>query len=415
MMHDNIDSSFFKLTLLTRCNEVGILYSPKTNYRLATKENMMVKNKLRNSMLESAMNSGNEDEFNQKIALAFYQIAKTNDPENALQLTSIAKETVQLKNTSIENCAVQIDETNAKHVSKFEFLKLCYILNETPRKLTKECEDRDVYDFRTILYGQEPKTITNNDDLRTYVCNTLDWKFFNISDTLTVYQNIWRIRSFLQILTGVGISIVEGAHRLILTAKLLTGMGIDDLIPFDPLQDQDEESVNIPDDSPIWGKANVQVLTPTRNDSEQNNPYRPITQKELIAYQNYSQKVAEQKTHFIESTWKDWIGEVVQSVQQHKHFNTSMNEHEFSKIEEPHPVKGNDDSYIKNYRIVMQVVAACLFELLPAKRLALTALTYTQSKKEKPESVNKKKFITQVTHGKRGNYTHDCWAGVSKH
>jgi hypothetical protein len=73
LVADNIKSGFFKLMLLTRCSEEGILYSPRTNYRLATKEKITVKNNLQNSMLEYAMSSGNTDEFNStKIALTFY-------------------------------------------------------------------------------------------------------------------------------------------------------------------------------------------------------------------------------------------------------------------------------------------------------------------------------------------------------
>jgi hypothetical protein len=79
MMYDNSDSLFFKLTLLTWCNEVGLLYSPKTNYRLAAKDKMTVKNKLCKSMLQYALSSGNENEFNPKMSVAFYQIEKSND------------------------------------------------------------------------------------------------------------------------------------------------------------------------------------------------------------------------------------------------------------------------------------------------------------------------------------------------
>jgi hypothetical protein len=412
MMYDNIGSSFFKLTLLTRCTEVGLLYGPKTNYRLASKDKMTVKNRLRKSMLEYALSSGNENEFNPKMSVAFYQIEKSNDSKNAVRLTSIAKETVKLTDTVFENCQVHIDEASVKHVSNFELLKLCYILKEKPTKKRNGSEYSEVYDYRTILNGQGPKTINNNDDLKTYVHNNLDWRFFKVKTDLSVHENIWRVRSFFQVLTGVGISIVEGGHRMTLTAKLLTGMTIDDEIPFVP--GQDKRDVIIPVDSPIWGKATVQVLTTRKDASKRNSPYALITQKELDDYQNYSQRVAEQKTHFIESTWKDWIGETVKKIQQHTKFNKTFNEIDFSKLKEPHPPK-NDDKYILNYRLVIQAVAACLFDLLPARRLALTAMTYAKSKREKPKPVEKDTFIEQATEGKKGNYTHDCWAGVSNH
>jgi hypothetical protein len=111
--------------------------------------------------------------------------------QNALHLTSIAKETVQLKHTVIENCQVQIDETRATNDFNFELSK---ILNETATKMTDGCKHSDFYDYRTILNGQEPKTISNNVELRAYVNGTLDWKFFKGIDDLTVQENIWRVR-----------------------------------------------------------------------------------------------------------------------------------------------------------------------------------------------------------------------------
>jgi hypothetical protein len=216
--------------------------------------------------------------------------------------------------------------------------------------------------------------------LRAYIHKNLDWTFFKVKTNLSVHKNIWRVRSFFQVLTGVGISIVEGGHRMTLTAKLLTGMTIDDVIPFEPGEDTGDVIILV--DSPIWGKATVQVLTTRKDASKRNSPYALFTQKELDDYQNYSQRVAEQKTHFIESTWKDWIGETVKKIQQHTNLNQKFNELDFSKLKEPHPAKHNN-KYVLNYRLVMQVVAACLFDLLPAKGLALTAMTYAKRKKEK--------------------------------
>jgi hypothetical protein len=106
--------------------------------------------------------------------------------------------------------------------------------------MTNASEYSEAYDYRTILNGQEPKTINNNAELRAYVQNNLDWKFFKVNTKLTVHENIWRVRLFLQVLTGVGISIVEGGHRMTLTAKLLTGMAIDDVIPFEPGEDTED-------------------------------------------------------------------------------------------------------------------------------------------------------------------------------
>jgi hypothetical protein len=147
-------------------------------------------------------------------------------------LRSIAKETIDRNNKTHGNCKVKISQTTAKKVSQFEYLKLCYILNQTPKRINESCSTQGVYDYQAILRNQSDLKITDNRGLALYVRNTLQWRAFKVNQKLSVQQNIWRVRSFLQSMTGTGISIVEGAHRLTLAAKLLTGMTIDDSIPY---------------------------------------------------------------------------------------------------------------------------------------------------------------------------------------
>jgi hypothetical protein len=408
---DNIESRFFRLMLLTRCTEHGILYGPATNYRYATKDNLSVKNNLRKSMLDYAMSNGNEDEFNPKIALTFYQIERTKDTSNDVPpLRSISKETIIMVkgNKTHENCKVKISQTTAKKVSQFEYLKLCYILNQTPQKNNESCNARGVYDYQAILKNQSQLKIIDNKDLALYVRNNLRWKIFNVKPELTVQQNIWRVRSFLQTMTGTGISIIEGAHRLTLAAKLLTGMAIDDSIPYRP--PETGPTIQLPNNSPIWGKANVQVLT-ERVDDNMTNPGKIIQNETLIRYQEYSRKVAEQKTHFIETTWRDWIGQVLERIHQDPNFDMKFTGKMFSQLPEPTPVP-ETDKYLQNYRTAIQHVADGLFDLLPARRLAETGKTGTKNTKER-EPVIKEEYKKKLTKGKPSNYPHQFWAGVS--
>jgi hypothetical protein len=363
-------------------------------------------------MLEYAMSNGNEDEFNPKIAVTFYQIERTtatsaNSKDN-LPLRSIAKESIVKSKQTHENCKIQIGQTTAKHVSQFEYLKLCYILNQTPMSINENCISHGVYDYHAILKNQGHLRITSNNDLALYVRNILRWKDFVVMQTEPVQQNIWRVRSFLQTMTGTGISIVEGAHRLTLAAKLLTGMAIDETIPYRP--PKNGPIVKVPINSSIWGKANVQVLN-VKDDDGMASPGKIIQIKTIKQYQEYSRKVAEQKTHFIETTWRDWIGQVLERIQQDPNFNMNFTAKSFSELPEPTPALETDE-YLQNYRTVVQHVADCLFDLLPAKRLAETGQTVVR--KTKPgEPFDKSKFKTKLKVGKPSNYPHQFWGGVS--
>jgi hypothetical protein len=107
-------------------------------------------------------------------------------------------------------------------------------------------------------------------------------------------------------------SVIKGAHQVILAAKLVTGMTLDQSLPFIPKKHLIENK--LPTDSPIWVMANVQVLAAKRDDNEPTNQQQIILPKTLSTYQSYSQKIAENKMHYIDSTWKDWIGQVLEET-----------------------------------------------------------------------------------------------------
>jgi hypothetical protein len=208
----------------------------------------------------------------------------------------------------------------------------------------------------------------------------------------------------------VGISVIEGAHQVTLAAKLMPGMTLDQSLPFIPKKHLVEN--NIPTDSPIWGMANVQVLAAKRDDNEPTNQRQIILPKPLSTYRSYSQKIAENKTHYIDSMWKDWIGQVLEEIRADSNFDQNFDEKSFSKLlEASTPQK--DDLYIQNYQLVTKQVANCLFRLLPMNRLAQTAKTMPTANGN-VEKVNLETFIENLFQdNKWQKYTHQFWAGVS--
>lgn len=415
IMQDNLESGFFRLLLLTRCSDSGIIYNTRTNYRLATKEKMTVKNKLKKSMVEYALSNGDTDEFSPKIALTFYQLKKksSTDRKDIPLLSSIGKENILVNKHLAENWEIHIADTIAKQVSQYEFLKLCYILNEVPLTIPTKNKKHGLYDFGAILRNQGRVTITNNEELKNYLKDILGWPFFEIENDVKLNINIWKVRSFLQTLTGVGISIVEGAHRMLLTTKLMTGMPLDQVIPFDPYKTKHLRQQEIPKQSPAWSKANVQVLSIRNKQADlDSNGDVIIKHDRLQIYQKYSQKVADQKTHFIDSTWRDWIGAVIQKIGEDPSLDQEFDRAAFSKLEEPGN-KADNDRYLLQYRKIMTHVANCLFDMLPAKRLAESARTWDENDKNNKKIVNRDEYSEQILRGKWGKYSHQYWAGVS--
>jgi hypothetical protein len=121
---------------------------------------------------------------------------------------------------------------------------------------------------------------------------------------------------------------------------------------------------------------------------------------------------ADQKTHFIDSTWRDWIGAVIQKIGDNTSLDQQFDQDAFSKLAEPGNMKGTD-RYLKQYLNIMTQVANCLFDMLPASRLAESARTWDENDKNNWEIVNRDEYSEQILRGKWGKYPHQYWAGVS--
>jgi hypothetical protein len=255
---------------------------------------MTVKNKLKKSMMQYALSKGDTDEFSPKIALTFYQVKRksSSDRKDIPLLSSIGKESIMVNKHLEKDWEIHIADTIAKQVSRYEFLKLGYILNERP--LTIPSENKKTW---ALWLWRNPEKPRPGNDHQYWGIGKLCKRytaFFEIENDVKVNINIWRVRSFLQTLTGVGISIVEGAHRILLTTKLMTAMALEGVIPFNPLKAMHIRQQEIPKQSPTWSKANVQVLSIKNKKADcDSNGDVIIKHDRLQIYQNYSQKVAD--------------------------------------------------------------------------------------------------------------------------
>jgi hypothetical protein len=194
----------------------------------------------------------------------------------------------------------------------------------------------------------------------------------------------------------------------------MTGMHLNQEIPFHLVAHI--KPIRIPNQSPTWSKANVQVLTVANKQKTgyENKDDIIIKDKTLRIYQEYSLRVADQKTHFIDSTWKDWIGEVTRGIADDQQEIDQQFDHDaFSKLKEPAQIT-ELDKYLDQHNKVMTHVATCLFDKLPASRLAESAKTYDEKDKHKSKQVTKNNFRTQILLNKWGRYTHQYWSGVSE-
>jgi hypothetical protein len=410
------DCSFFMSVLLLRSNEVGVLYSPRTNFRLASKEKMLAMNNLSKSMYDCAMSTDNEREFDSsRLALTFYQISKVGEfCIDTPRLTSVSKEVIILEDQRLFNTEIHIAQASATKVSKEEFMKLCFILNVKPKQVSEEFAEQGIFDFDAVLSAgrnTDILNIRNNDSLAQFLRNKLDWPFFKVQQEMTFAHNMWRVRSFLQTITPIGISMLEGSHRMTLAAKLLTGMNITRSIPYMPYA-KNPNPVIVPERSPLFAKITVQVFAPV----DTVNPttrHHFITTESLINCRKWSQHVADMRTHFIESTWRDWMEDIITEIATDIAFDHHYEVDDFIRFDHYRKGRKTDvDRYMANLGSVIKIVSTSLWDKLPAKRLAEVAKKKALNEYGQPAKADKQEFLGAMTDGRMLSYVYQFWVGV---
>jgi hypothetical protein len=387
------------LTLFLRCNEVGMLYGARTNFRLASRVGILSDNNLTQSMLACAYAADETEEkfTNSKLGLTFYSLVKCRKRFTDTPIIgSIAKEDVKLGKSIVELIEVQIPQASAKYVTEREYLKVAYILNLQPRKENPKVGG--FYDYHTLLGRYANEKVNTLDDFENFVHAKLKWEFFEINKEEPLSYAMWRLRSFFQVLTGVGVSLLEGSHRLTLAAKLLTGIAVDLPLPVNTVQRPLKPE--LPQYSKLYNLIYTDVLVP----KDVVPGY--ITPETVKNCKIWSENIAKKKTHFIHSTWKEWLAQTMETLNAGK--NVGLTEQRYIDVAR----KGM-------YGEILMDVAACVAESLVTK---MPAKAYAQKgkrirRKDEPGIGNSvgmdpEGFKAAVVAGKGMGFTHNWFNRV---
>jgi hypothetical protein len=404
--------------LLVRCTEGGVLYGARTNSRVASTEKLRAKHGLPLTMEEYAYTSGKENEFNNTgIAVIFYKMARTKVfARDTPRLMSIAKEDLECGDIEEVSTEVEIAQTSAKYVDAEDFKKLTYILNIKPRESDEQNNKKGLFDYESVLRYNDKFDIKTNAALKVFLKEKLRWDFFNVDNSKPVSYNLWKVRSFLQVITPVGISILEGGHRMTLASKLLTGVKIDQRLPLTE-EDIIQTRRTLPVDSPLYSKIEVQVLTAVDQGRELCK-HQYMTEKTMETCRAWSSAIAEQKTHFIAATWRDWMETTMKELTSSKANLATMSIDDFMRIRNVQRKRKGTDKYLHNLRRVVKIVCECLFTKIPAKSLAESS-TRLLNKNEKDMDyttgkVEQKAFTNYCMKTNYISYTHNVCQTVSK-
>jgi hypothetical protein len=278
------------------------------------------------------------------------------------------------------------------------FRQLACILNVQPKYFPEKERGTTkwLFDYQHILSAYGSIQFNTNDSIQKFVKDSLDWGFFTIDLAQPPYYNMRCLRSFLQLLTPVGISFVEGNHRIVIASKLLYGQALDNPVPFEMQPDFDP----VPATSPLYEKVHCNVIFPDKEDAQHDK--NGITEQMIEYCQQYSASIAASKKYFIDTSWKDFLETLLANPAFSEH---SMLEQDFINLELPKkggitPKPNAEDTFEKNILKIAEIVANALFDIEPAKRIA------DQGKRQE--------FIERAIAPNLTCYRHRVYAKVSK-
>ena len=411
----NITSNFVLLTLLLRCSEVGLLYAARTNYRLCSSQGLKGKSKLCDSMEQSAYNEGSDKRFNNTaLGVMFYNLVKARlRDEDDPRLGSIAKEDCmvgQIQN-SVGPVEVHLAQASAVHVSAKEYSKLAYIMNLKARKLPTDKQFKRLFDYKRLLAVEPDERITSLAMLQKFVHDKLRWDFFLFEEDLPLASQLWRVRSFFQVLTGVGITVLEGSHRLTLASKLMTGMMLDRQLPADVMTAP--YHIPLPDCSRLYDTVSVDVMTPKDAMCITDDPDHFLSPDSIQACRKWSEEVAYSKLHFIQATWRDWVEGTLEAIHRVTG-RDSLEELEFLNTRAVAHVP-SDDKYLLMLRYVATCTADALLTKMPAKIIAQNAsrILEKEDRDTGDKNMDPNEFRNAMVQGKCASYAHNCFCRVS--
>jgi hypothetical protein len=311
-----VQTNLFTLSLLTRVSDQGVLYSCPANHRNPINDNLLKCEIDEKSMVEQVY-TGEPGVFSgNSVSLLFYQEKDMSGFDVAEHrdslLTSISRETIRVDNTQVKDVKMKFMKLGVVP-SNDQLLKLAYILNvkiappcleskgqkklsSTPKKASSR-----LLDYSSVLAAFAKCSPSTNKNLEGFVNKHLQWKCFKVKKQLNFYDNMCRVRSFLQCMHSIGVSYVEGNHRAVLAGKLLYGQPVNMHYPLS--HDYTADTRKIPQKSPLFHPqlgANVLVHS-------FRGRTRAIDDEMLGLCRKRSKQVADNKKLYIVGDWKTFF------------------------------------------------------------------------------------------------------------
>jgi hypothetical protein len=363
---DDFKTNLMWLSVFVRTVD-GVGLRLKVNYRQVLQTNYFKPDKNSRTINDAVYTPDGDTFQNSPLKLVFFAgFSNKNKPKVPLNLTSIS--TVNINGSranlpatgdyshmtlSMENMRCIWPEQ--KHLRDF-----LYLLGYHPTKNL----GRNKHDFpwNSILAIFNDQDMQHPDVLLRMLRELSLGFLYNKNND--IYWNLAHFKGFIQFMTPIFVSALEGDHRIELSNRLLYGIALTEEAPFSNNAKPPSDFKGLPYNSTVHKPISAEIYLPARNSSEV-----------CIAVTNHlkslSRKTAEQKTLYIRDSWRSLYSSI---------FSALENDDDFGKVlfltQEDlykhvlHPRQAEDCKARKNREKLSNVIADAIFAENPTAALA---------------------------------------------
>lgn len=212
-------TSFFGIALFLRLLGSSVLCAPKVNHWMVDSYKLNCRNENNMSLVDSAANDQHNLFSTSEFIGTFVGVSDTGNEETRFQ--SIHSSTTELQNGVKKELFIEEQNVFAR-VLRRQHMERLFVIFDCPLQ-TYQCDKTraPVLDFKSLLEYLSSSIVNSNETLESFLCKKIGLgNEFTIDNNVRFEKNLRFYITFLQMLHGAAIGIIEGNHRSFLVFGL---------------------------------------------------------------------------------------------------------------------------------------------------------------------------------------------------
>ena len=362
---DDFKTNLMWLSVFVRSVE-GVGMRLPVNYRTVLQSNYSTKDE-NGATIKEAVSEPDGDTFqNSPVKLVFFA-GFHKKGEGTMDMTSISKVSVDPKKTKLSpnltysNMTLVLKGIQCLWPRQEDLQGFLYLLGYHP--ITNLGAGNHDFPWNEILMKFNKKDMQNPNVL-LYMLHELSLGFLHNSNKNDT-ENLATLRNFIQFMTPIFSSAVEGDHRIELANRLLYGIGLSQQAPFI----EKTGPSTLPFNSTVHKPILAEVYLPAKGSSS-------LCVAVISHLMHLSRKTADQKTLFIRDNWRSLYQSIFTALEQDVEFEATLYKTQKERYEEPLQVRQETDCKARKNRARLSVVIAdVIFRENPTCDLAAKSKT----------------------------------------